>query len=127
MESIYLDTHVVVWLFSGETKKISNKAIEKIETSELLISPIVMLELTFLYEIKRLNYKQDEIIASLSKSIDLKICNASYASIIKQSTQLNWTRDPFDRLIVASAEYNNHSVLLSRDRLIRKNYDNAVW
>ena len=47
MESVYLDTHVVVWLFSGEIDKISNKAVEIIEESELFISPIVALELDF--------------------------------------------------------------------------------
>jgi len=65
METIYLDTHVVVWLFSGESEKISNRALELIEECELLVSPMVMLELEFLYEIGRLNYKSDEIISHL--------------------------------------------------------------
>ena len=126
METVYLDTHVVVWLFSGEIDKISSKALERIETCELLVSPMVVLELEFLYEIGRLNYKHDEILASLSESIDLKICNLSFAAIAKEATEHSWTRDPFDRLIVANAICND-SLLLSRDRKIRDNYTKVVW
>lgn len=126
MEAIYLDTHVVVWLFSGETQKISNKALELIEESELLISPMVVLELEFLYEIGRLNYQHEEILSSLAESIDLKVCRFSFATVAKESTKYSWTRDPFDRLIVANAICNN-SLLLSRDRKIRDNCDRAVW
>ena len=126
METVYLDTHVVVWLFSGETDKISNKALNLIEECELLISPMVVLELEFLHEIGRLNYKHDEILSSLSQSIDLKICSFSFARVAKESTKHSWTRDPFDRLIVANAICNN-SVLLTRDRKIRDNYSEAIW
>jgi len=126
VESIYLDTHVIVWLFSGETDKISNKALELIEECELLISPMVVLELEFLHEIGRLNYTHDEILSSLSESIDLKVCSFSFATVAKESTKHSWTRDPFDRLIVANAICNK-SLLITRDRKIRENYAKATW
>ena len=126
MATVYLDTHVVVWLFSGETNKISNKALELIEECELFISPMVVLELEFLHEIGRLNYKHDEILASLLHSIDLKVCNLSFATIAKESTKHSWTRDPFDRLIVANAICAESS-LLSRDRKIKDNFEGTVW
>ncbi len=126
METVYLDTHVVVWLFSKEINKLSNRAVEIIEESELLISPMVVLELEFLYEIGRLKYTHKEILSSLAQSIDLKVCNLSFATVAKESTKHNWTRDPFDRLIVANAICNNR-VLLSRDRKIRDNYNMAIW
>ena len=127
METLYLDTHVVVWLFSRELEKISKKAIDLIEENRLLISPMVMLELEFLYEIGRLTYNHHEIIASLSDTIDLKVCDLSFALVAKESARLHWTRDPFDRLIVANASCNDQSILLSRDRKICDNYDRAVW
>jgi len=37
-----------------------------------------------------------------------------------------WTRDPFDRLIVAHAIKANCN-LLTKDEKIRKNYAHAVW
>ena len=126
METVYLDTHVVVWLFSGEIDKLSDKAREIIEASELLISPMVVLELEFLYEIGRLRYQHNAIITSLSQSIDLKVCPLPFVTVAEESTKHNWTRDPFDRLIVANAICND-SVLLSRDRKIQDNYHMAVW
>ncbi len=47
---IYLDTHVVVWLFSGRTELLSSRAVNAIENHDLLISPIVSLELQYLYK-----------------------------------------------------------------------------
>ena len=127
MEAIYLDTHVVIWLFSEELEKISKKAIDLIENNQLLISPMVVLELEFLYEIGRLTCRHQEIISSLSDTIDLKVCDISFALVAKESTRLSWTRDPFDRLIVANASCNDKSILLSRDRKILDNYDRAIW
>lgn len=48
---IYLDTHVVVWLYAGLTAKLSDLAKLLINKHELYISPIVRLELQYLYEI----------------------------------------------------------------------------
>jgi len=39
---------------------------------------------------------------------------------------LSWTRDPFDRLIVAHALAYS-AVLCTRDRLVRDNYSHATW
>ena len=47
--AIYLDTHVVVWLYAGETSKLSQAAEELINTNDLLISPIVLLEMNYLF------------------------------------------------------------------------------
>ena len=126
METIYLDTHVVVWLFSGELNKISKKAKELIEESELFISPMVVLELEFLHEIGRLKYDSNTIVSSLVKSIDLKVCKNSFEPIGYESVKHNWTRDPFDRVIVANASCGGF-LLLSRDRKILDNYDKAIW
>jgi len=126
VETVYLDTHVVVWLFSGETEKLSKKAVDLIEENELFISAMVELELEFLYEIGRLNYNSKQIVKSLSDSIDLKVCPISFYDITKVATKLGWTRDPFDRLIVSNAICND-SYLLTKDKKILDNFKNAIW
>lgn len=127
METVYLDTHVVVWLFAGELHKLSPRAIELIEANELLISPMVMLELELLHEIGRLSYSHETILTSLAESIDLRVCDLPFASITREATRHTWTRDPFDRMIVAHAASRNNSILLSRDRKIREHYKRAIW
>ena len=123
---IYLDTHLVLWLFGGSVDLISKKALQFIDENEVYISPIVELELQFLIESKNLNKSSSEIIEALHKEINLKVCTKDFYSIIRESLHLHWTRDPFDRLIVAHASLNNN-VLLTKDSTIRVHYKKSVW
>jgi PIN domain nuclease of toxin-antitoxin system len=72
---IYLDTHVVAWLFAGETTFLGDAAREALERDDdLRISPMVLLELGHLREIERIKPKAEEIIAYLSCEIGLSVC-----------------------------------------------------
>jgi hypothetical protein len=50
----YLDTHVAVWLCSGDVP-FSAAALKQIESAELRMSPMVLFEMQILHEIGRLN------------------------------------------------------------------------
>ena len=123
---IYLDTHIVVWLYAGLTAKLSDCAKHLINENELYISPIVRLGLQYLYEIGRITEKSDDIVLELVSCLDLKVCKKDFNLIINQSVIINWTRDPFDRLIVSNASVDNH-ILLTKDYHILNHYENAVW
>jgi PIN domain nuclease of toxin-antitoxin system len=123
---IYLDTHVVVWLYSGLTEKLTDIAKTLINENEVYIAAIVRLELQYLYEIKRITDEPDVIISHLSEQIDLKICNKNFNDIISIALTITWTRDPFDRIITANALLNNNT-LLSKDQNILSNYLYAKW
>ncbi len=123
---IYLDTHVVVWLYSGLTDKLTDIAKSLINDNEVYISAIVRLELQYLYEIKRIKDEPDVIISDLSAHIGLKICNKNFNDIISITLTITWTRDPFDRIITANALLNNN-ILLSKDQNILNNYPYAKW
>lgn len=123
---IYLDTHVVVWLYSGLTDKLTDIAKSLINDNEVYISAIVRLELQYLYEIKRIKDEPDVIISELSAQIGLKICNKNFNDIISITLTITWTRDPFDRIITANALLNNN-ILLSKDQNILNNYPYAKW
>jgi PIN domain nuclease of toxin-antitoxin system len=66
------------------------------------------------------------IITDLSEQIDLKRCNKNFNEIISIALTINWTRDPFDRIITANAQINNN-MLLSKDQNILNNYTYARW
>ena len=123
---IYLDTHVVVWLYAGEIKKLTKQARELINEHEVIISPVVRLELQYLFEIQRIRDEANEIVLDLSDRIGLKMCDKSLNTIISGSLDLSWTRDPFDRIIVANAAINQN-ILVSKDQNILKNYEKAMW
>ncbi|RME74691.1 MAG: PIN domain-containing protein [Chloroflexi bacterium] len=123
---IYLDTHVVVWLYAGLVDKFSQQARSLINEHEIFISPIVRLELQYLYEIQRLTVDANTIVSDLSSRIGLKVCDKPFNTVIVQALTSAWTRDPFDRIIVAQAELH-HDVLISKDRTILEYYSKARW
>ena len=57
---IYLDTHVVVWLYAGLIERVSQKARDLISAQDLAISPMVSLELAYLQETGRIAGCQSE-------------------------------------------------------------------
>jgi len=126
METVYLDTHAVVWLYQKDLDKFSSTVIELIENNDLLISPMVLMELKFLNEIGRLHVKPMIIVSELQQTINLKICDEHFSKVVYESLDLSWTRDPFDRLIVANALASD-AILLSKDRNIIQNYEKAIW
>ncbi len=123
---IYLDTHVVVWLYVGLSEKFSQQTKELINENEIYISTIVRLELQYLYEIQRLTDESNTIVSDLSNRIGLKVCDKNFNTIIAQSLEITWTRDPFDRIITANAALNNN-ILVTKDQNILDNYTNAKW
>ncbi len=123
---IYLDTHVVVWLYSGDSTLFSPKAKNLIEENELIISPIVFLELQYLHEIGRLLVAPGVLYENLAGTIMLTTCNLPFGRIITESMTQTWTRDPFDRIITAHAIAGD-AVLLTKDGTILQNCPKAAW
>jgi PIN domain nuclease of toxin-antitoxin system len=125
-EVTYLDTHVVIWLFAGEGRRLSSAARVQIGEDELFISPAVVLELQLLHEIKRLKAVAARVVERLSAEIGLKVCRLPFSSLMEHAFHQSWTRDPFDRLVVAYASANN-AALVSKDADIRRHYKRSIW
>jgi PIN domain nuclease of toxin-antitoxin system len=123
---MHLDTHVVLWLYAGEVDRFTEAGKRLLNTTPVEISPIVRLELTFLHEIGRLIPEPRAVLNDLNARIGLREIPLNFATVVDQSESLAWTRDPFDRLICASAAQTGSS-LLTRDRLIREHFDLAFW
>jgi len=127
MESlIFLDTHVAIWLYSGRLDLFRPKVLRLINDNQVCISHWVRLEMKYLNEIGRINQHPDMIIDALIDEIGLVFSNNSIERIVSQAIHLDFTRDPFDRIIVADA-YINNSYLISKDQNIRKNYKYTLW
>jgi len=124
---IYLDTHVAVWLYSSGAQSLSPRAAELIEESDdLRISPMVRLELQYLYEIGRVGEPAATVMDALHMSLGLAVCRAPFAAVVGAAEGLGWTRDPFDRLIVAQAALHG-ATLLTKDDDLHEHYAGAVW
>ena len=123
---IYLDTHVVAWLYAGRSDLLSPKVRDMLRDNDILISPIIFLELQYLYEIECIGVEADKVVDDLKRSIGLQLCTQAFSSVVKKAALQSWTRDPFDRMIVAQAAIKN-SPLVTRDKEIQNNYSLAVW
>ena len=123
---IFIDTHVAVWLYAGDSDRLSPQAKVLLENNDILISPAAVLELQYLYEINKVTIESGSIVEFLQTSIGLQICECSFHRVISDALPLNWTRDPFDRLITAQAITRN-ILLVTKDAVIRRNCKLAVW
>ena len=108
---ILLDTNAVIWLDQN------NKRVRALarSSSRLLVSPATLLELQMLEEIGRLRLR-----ARLRGIIDSdrwEIDDPPALDWFEHSAEESWTRDPFDRLIVAHARLRG-ARLASGDRAI---------
>lgn len=123
---IYLDTHVVAWLFAGMVERLGAEARRVVRWGAPIISPMVVLELDYLHEIGKTGAPGQSVLADLRERIGLRMCERPFADVISLASAQKWTRDPLDRIIVSQAAIGSDP-LLTRDRSILKHYPHAVW
>jgi PIN domain nuclease of toxin-antitoxin system len=122
----YLDTHAAIRLSRGRGR-IGRDAAKLIERCELLVSPMVLVELEYLYEIGRLTLPAKDILRKLEHEIGLGLCDLSFADVARAALDEKWTRDAFDRMIVAQARLRGLAPLISADELVAEHYPRTVW
>ena len=123
---IYLDTHVLVWLAVGEGERLGRGARSAIDAEELIAPAAAVLEVEFLHEIGRVKPPAPTLMAVLASDFGIRVCDLSFRTIAEYAWKEKWTRDPFDRLIVANARAAN-SRLVTKDEQIHRHYTGAIW
>jgi PIN domain nuclease of toxin-antitoxin system len=116
----------VIWLYEGRFEMISSAARALIERGRCAISPMVRLELQYLYEIGRNELDADTVLAALRRLMELETAHAGFDMVVESASRMAWTRDVFDRLITAQAACED-ALLVTRDQRIRDNFVGAVW
>lgn len=124
---VCLDTHVIAWFAGGQAEKVSPKAKALIEqATTLVVSPMVVLELQLLHEIGRVREPALDLLRRWQDAVSLRVAADGFERVGTAALDERWTRDPFDRLIVAHARLMD-AVLITRDRRIAANYGGARW
>lgn len=123
----YLDTNAVIRLAQASSRRFGREVSRLIERAELLISPVVLLELELLFEIKRIKLPSRDMQRKIEAELGVRVCSLPFAEIANAALDEKWTRDPFDRLIVANAKANGFAPLISADEKIAKHYPRTVW
>lgn len=124
---IHVDTHIAVWTFLGQTRRLTSRARRALATGPVVYSPMLRLELNILHERRKLPADSpDLVIADLVKDFDAREYDGPFSSIISIAEDLRWTTDPFDRLIVATALAAN-AKLVTADGDIIDHFPDALW
>jgi PIN domain nuclease of toxin-antitoxin system len=122
----FLDTHAVIGLAEGGTEVFGPAALSLLERAALFVSPAVRLELAFLAEIGRLTTDPDDVLGDLAARLGVSQSDDPLAAVVAMAMGLTWTRDPFDRLLVATAALHR-APFITKDRRIHDHFDGAVW
>jgi PIN domain nuclease of toxin-antitoxin system len=120
-----LDTHVALGLYEGHTRGLGAEARRAIDRNVVTISPAVLLEIEILHEIRRIRESAKVIAAALASDLDIHIAGERFSDVATESLAWGFTRDPFDRLIVAHAALAK-AALITQDTLIRFRYPKAI-
>ena len=99
---ILLDTNALIWIDQGYKR---TRPLAK-QRRQLYISPASLLELQFLSETGRIRL-QDRDINALADDDRWMLDDPPAAAWFATATHLGWTRDPFDRLLAAHAQFRD--------------------
>ena len=122
----FLDTHAAIFLWEGRAEIFGRSSRELLEQSALFVSPLVRLELGFLKECGKLKVEPDHLLGSLVTDFGVTMTSDPVDALVPHAMGLAWTRDPFDRLLVATALLHQ-APLVTRDTRIHANFAGAVW
>lgn len=125
VSAVHLDTHVVLWLYEPFLERLK-PSMPHLEGRRLLISPMVLLELQYLYEIQRTTVPAVGVFSALAESSGLRLASSDWDGVVRIALGLSWTRDPFDRLIAAHAMADGLP-LVTADERIRSHCPVARW
>jgi PIN domain nuclease of toxin-antitoxin system len=123
--NVHLDTHVALWLAAGDKRRLRGIQ-SRLRRSALFISPVVLVEMEVLKEIGRIRSPVGEVWEILSEDHGVAEATGDVRAIGSHARGLGWTRDPFDRFIVAHALAEG-AMLLTADGTIREHCAQASW
>jgi PIN domain nuclease of toxin-antitoxin system len=95
---ILLDTNALIWLQQGHRRGRPLQPLRRV-----YISPASLLELQFLSEAGRIRFASGASVSAVALDPRWAVDDPPSGRWFLASCEIGWTRDPFDRLIVAHA------------------------
>lgn len=96
---ILLDTNALIWLLASHPRAAALEAAKR----RLVLSPIALLELAFLEEVGRVQLVEGAAVADIARDARWRLDDPPLGDVCAAALPIQWTRDPFDRLLVAHA------------------------
>jgi PIN domain nuclease of toxin-antitoxin system len=117
--TLLLDTHFLIWLLLGSKRLAEFPWLDRHRPWG--VSPVSFLEIQFLAEVGRLSVRNPEFTNTVMEDTRFTVDDIPLATIVRHALPLDWTRDPFDRLLVAHSSARRVS-LCTTDRGIRSHH-----
>ncbi len=117
----------MLWLAEKDYGRFRKSTFQFMQQLELLFSPVVLLELEYLYEIKRSVIPARDLHRKIENELGVRPCTLPFSEVAAAALDEKWTLDPFDRLIVANAKVNGLAPLITADAQIAQHYPRALW
>lgn len=114
---VFLDTHFVIWVLQASSRLADFPWLESYRPWG--VSPVVLLEIQYLSEIGRVAVRNPEFGERLAADPRFVLDEPPLLALVRQAYALDWTRDPFDRLIAAHSQLRRVP-LCTTDRLLRE-------
>ena len=111
---ILLDTNALIWLHRHDER---TAALAR-GGGRLYVSPASILELQFLFETGRLRFKRNATLTQIVRDDRWVIDDPPSAAWFEEAVGVGWTRDPFDRLLVAHGRLRRWPLATSDQRVI---------
>jgi PIN domain nuclease of toxin-antitoxin system len=120
-----LDTHIAIALYEGRTAGLGFAARRAIDRDTVTISPAVLLEIELMHEIGRLRVGASSVSLRLNEDLSIRVASERFSDVATEALAFGFTRDPFDRLIIAHAALTK-SALVTQDSELRYRYPKAI-
>jgi PIN domain nuclease of toxin-antitoxin system len=112
---VLLDTNALIWLEQGHPRTQRLLA----SGQRLYVSPATLLELQLLVEVGRIRLKTDSVESAIEDSRWV-LDDPPATSWFRRALEIGWTRDPFDRLLVAHARLRGWRLATSDTDILNK-------
>jgi PIN domain nuclease of toxin-antitoxin system len=112
---VLLDTNALIWLEQGEARAQRLLATHQ----RVYISPASLLELQFLLDVGRIRLRSGTL-ESLVNDSRWTLDDPPAAAWFSEAMTLSWTRDPFDRLLVAHARLRGWRLATADNQLVKR-------
>jgi PIN domain nuclease of toxin-antitoxin system len=121
--TVLLDTHFLLWLVLSSERLRAFPWLDRYRP--WAISPVSLLEIQFLAEVGRVEVTNPNFAQQVSSDARFLLDDAPMWSLFRHALPLDWTRDPFDRLLAAHS-LSRRMPLCTVDRNLRAHHSLVV-
>lgn len=121
--TILLDTHFLIWITTRSKRVAEFPWIERYRP--WAVSPVSFLEIQYLAEVGRLEVRSPDYMETVMEDPRFIVDEVPLVRLIRASLALDWTRDPFDRLLCAHS-LSRRVPFCSVDQIIRTRHQLIV-